>query len=158
MSTIYVETSVISHAAGRPSKDVVVAAFQHQAKDWWAHERVKFALVISELVILEASDGDPAAAAERLALVDGIPIIPVTQVARDLAAAILDEALIPPSAAPDALHVALAAVGGVEYLLTQNCKHIANAHILPRVYRLLKSRGYERLLICTPAEFLGGTS
>ena len=52
--------------------------------------------------------------------------------------------------------VAAAAIAGVNYLLTQNCKHIANAHELPRVYRLLEDQGYDQLLICTPTEFLGG--
>jgi hypothetical protein len=62
---------------------------------------------------------------------------------------------MPDKAGLDALHVASAAVGGVEYLLTQNCRHIANAHILPRVYDLLEELGFPRLLICTPAAFLG---
>jgi hypothetical protein len=64
--------------------------------------------------------------------------------------------LMPKKAKLDTLHVASAAVGGVHYLLTQNCKHIANAHVLPRVYDLLEELGLPRLLICTPAEFLGG--
>jgi len=63
---------------------------------------------------------------------------------------------MPQKAAADALHVAAAALGGVKYLLTLNCKHIANAHELPRVYELLASEGLEQMLICTPAEFLGG--
>ena len=59
-------------------------------------------------------------------------------------------------AVADALHIAAAAVAGIQYLLTLNCKHIANAHELPRVYRLLDNHGFGQLLICTPAEFLGG--
>ena len=66
------------------------------------------------------------------------------------------ESLMPPKAVADALHVAAAAVAGLQYLLTLNCKHIANAHELPRVYRLLDDHGYGQLLICTPAEFLVG--
>jgi len=65
---------------------------------------------------------------------------------------------MPQKAVADALHVALAALARVNYLLTLNCKHIANAHELPRVYRLLASEGLSGLLICTPAEFLGGQS
>jgi predicted nucleic acid-binding protein len=155
MSTIYVETSIISHVTAWPSKDPQIATLQQQARDWWTLERHKFQLLTSELVIEEVSDGDPVAAAERLTLLDGLSIISITVEARELAAALLAEALMPPKAAADALHVALAAVAGIEYLLTQNCKHIANAHILPRVYELLRKRGHQRLLICTPAEFLG---
>lgn len=64
--------------------------------------------------------------------------------------------MMPQKASADAVHIAAAAIAGVDYLLTQNCKHIANAHELPRVYRLLEDQGYDQLLICTPTEFLGG--
>jgi hypothetical protein len=107
-------------------------------------------------VIDEASAGDPAAAAERLKLLDGLPIVPINDDVRSLARAIVAASIVPPKAAADALHVAAAAVAGVQYLLTLNCKHIANAHELPRVYRLLDDHGFGQLLICTPAEFLGG--
>ena len=65
---------------------------------------------------------------------------------------------MPQKAAADALRVAVAAMGGVKYLLTLNCKHIANAHELPRIYELLDREGLRQMLICTPAEFLGGDS
>jgi predicted nucleic acid-binding protein len=107
-------------------------------------------------VIDEASAGDPVAAAERLKLLDGLPIVPINDDVRYLARAIMAASIMPPNAAADALHVAVAAVAGVQYLLTLNCKHIANAHELPRVYRLLDEHGYGQLLICTPGEFLGG--
>ncbi len=155
MAIVYVETSVISHATARPSNDPQFSVLQKQARDWWALERPKFELVISQLVISEASAGDATAAAERLALLRGLPLAPISLAARELADALLAESLMPLKAAADALHVAVAAVAGVEYLLTQNCRHIANAHVLPRVYAMLKSKGYDRLLICTPAEFLG---
>lgn len=156
MDTVYIETSIVSHAAARPSSDVQLAALQQQARSWWAIERPKFELVTSQLVIDEASAGDPTAAAERLKLLGGLPTVPIDDDVRNLAAAIVSASIMPPQAAADALHVAAAAVAGVEYLLTLNCRHIANAHELPRVYRLLKERGYGQLLICTPAEFLGG--
>jgi predicted nucleic acid-binding protein len=104
----------------------------------------------------EAAAGDPSAAADRLQLLDGIPTVPIDDDVRTLARAIVSASIMPPKAAADALHVAAAAVAGIQYLLTLNCKHIANAHELPRVYRLLDQHGYGQLLICTPAEFLGG--
>ena len=73
-----------------------------------------------------------------------------------IAEELIRRSLMPAKAKLDALHVASAAAGGVDYLLTQNCKHIANAHVLPRVYDLLEELGLPRILICTPAEFLGG--
>jgi hypothetical protein len=156
MDLVYIETSIVSHATAWPSSVIQIAALQHQARNWWATERANFELVTSQLVIDEASVGDPLAAAERLKLLDGLPIVPINDDVRTLAHAIVSASIMPPKAAADALHVAAAAVAGVQYLLTLNCKHIANAHELPRVYRLLDEHGFGQLLICTPAEFLGG--
>jgi hypothetical protein len=156
MDTVYIETSIVSHATARPSSDIQIAALQHQARNWWSTERPNFELVTSQLVIDEASAGDPMAAAERLRLLDGLLTVPIDEDVRTLARAIVSASIMPPKAAADALHVAAAAVAGVQYLLTLNCKHIANAHELPRIYRLLEDRGFGQLLICTPAEFLGG--
>jgi len=156
MDTVYVETSIVSHAAARPSLDVQIAAIQQQARTWWSVERPKFAIVTSQLVLDEASLGDPTAAADRRRLLAGLPTVPINDAVRACARAIVAASIMPSKAAADALHVAAAAVAGVQYLLTLNCRHIANAHELPRVYRLLEDLGYGQLLICTPAEFLGG--
>jgi predicted nucleic acid-binding protein len=155
MDTVYIETSIVSHATAWPSSDIQIAALQHQARTWLSIERVKFELVTSQLVIDEASAGDPSAAAGRLKLLDGLPTVPINEDVRRLARAIVSASIMPPKAAADALHVAAAAAAGVQYLLTLNCKHIANARELPRVYRLLDEHGFGQLLICTPAEFLG---
>jgi predicted nucleic acid-binding protein len=156
MDTLYIETSIVSYATAWPSKNVQIAAIQEQARYWWSTERPKFELVTSQSTIDEAAAGDPAAAVERLSLLDGLPIMPISNDAELLADRILAGHMMPQKAAADALHVALAALARVDYLLTLNCKHIANAHELPRVYRLLSSEGLGGLLICTPAEFLGG--
>jgi len=156
MDTVYIETSIVSHATAWPSLDIQIAAIQHQARTWWLTERPNFELVTSQLAIDEASAGDPTVAAERLKLLDGVPTVPIDDDVRTLARAIVSASIMPRKAAADALHVAAAAVAGIQYLLTLNCKHIANAHELPRVYRLLDEHGFGQLLICTPAEFLGG--
>ncbi|MEM9352544.1 MAG: PIN domain-containing protein [Planctomycetota bacterium] len=114
-------------------------------------------VVISQLVIDEAEIGDPEAAARRLALLAGIPVLPINPDVAKVADEIITRSMMPASARIDALHVAAAALAGVQYLLTQNCKHIANAHELPRLYRLLDELGLPGLLICTPQEFLGGS-
>lgn len=154
MSIVYIETSVVSHAASRQSPDPQIAVLQAQARLWWERERPKYDLVASQLVLNEAMRGDPSAASARMALLAGIPLVPVTDEASELAEALIGESL-PEKAAADALHIATAAVAGVQYLLTQNCRHIANAHTLPWVYSMLAERGYDGLLICTPLEFLG---
>ena len=156
MDTVYIETSIVSFACARPSRDIQTAALQQQARDWWAFERPKFSLVTSQVTLNEASAGDPTAAADRLKLLDGLPLINVGADAEILAARLIAAHTMPQKAAADALHVAAAALAGVKYLLTLNCTHIANAHELQRIYKILRDEGYDQFLICTPSEFLGG--
>ncbi len=155
MDLVYIETSIISHATARPSKDPLISVLQAQARDWWSIERPKFEVVTSQLVLDEAGLGDPSAAHDRLAALSGIQLIPTDSKVEAIADELIARSLMPAKARLDALHVATAAVGGVQFLLTQNCRHIANAHMLPRVYKTLADLGYSKLLIYTPAEFLG---
>ena len=155
MDIVYIETSIISHATARLSADPATVVLQDQARRWLAEQRPKYEVVTSQFVIDEASRGDPDAASRRLAMLDGIPILSANPDTNAVADQLIMRSLIPESARLDALHVAAAALAGVQYLLTQNCRHIANARVLPRVYRLLDELGLPGLLICTPAEFLG---
>jgi len=156
MDTVYIETSIVSHATARPSSDPTTSALQDQAKLWMAEQRPLYDVVTSQLVIDEAGMGDADAAARRLKMLDGIPVLPVNPDAHTVADEILRRSMMPTFARIDALHIAIAALADVQYLLTQNCKHIANAHELPRIYRLLDQLGLSGMLICTPIEFLGG--
>jgi hypothetical protein len=151
----YIETSMISYLVARPSRDVVAAAHQQISLDWWENRRSDFHLVTSLLVVNEARLGDPAAAERRLAMLTGIPLLEVTDAAQELAVAIVREGLLPPSAYPDALHIATTAVHQVDYLLTWNCNHIANAELLPRIALVCDRFGVPLPYICTPEELLG---
>ena len=155
MDKLYIETSIVSYATARPSRDITIAGLQQQARDWWANERNRFELVTSQIAIDEAGYGDPEAAAARLELLDGLPLIDIDADVLSLARRLIDAHTMPKIAAADSVHVAVAALSGVRYLLTLNCRHIANAHELPRIYDLLEQEGLGQLLICTPAEFLG---
>lgn len=155
MDKLYIETSIVSYATAWPSRDITIAGIQQQARDWWANERHKFELVTSQVTLDEAGDGDPTAAADRLKLLDGLALIDINADVIALAKRLIEAHTMPEKAAADSVHVAVAALGGVNYLLTLNCRHIANAHELPRIYNLLDQEGYGQLLICTPAEFLG---
>ena len=155
MDRVYIETSIASHATAWPSRDVTIAGVQQQARDWWANERHRFELVTSQLTLDEAADGDATAAVARLQLLQGLSLVDITPDVEALAERLIKAHTMPEKAAADAVHVAAAALGGVNYLLTLNCKHIANAHELPRIYQLLDGEGLGQLLICTPAQFLG---
>ena len=146
----------LCHATAWASPDPATAVLQDQAKCWMDEQSPLYDVLTSQLVIDEAGLGDPDAAARRLEMLDGIPVLPVNPDADIVADEIVGRSMMPTSARIDALHVATAALAGVQYLLTQNCKHIANAHELPRVYRLLDELGLSGMLICTPIEFLGG--
>jgi hypothetical protein len=156
MDRVYIETSIVSYIQARPSRDIETAALQQQARDWWNTQRSKFSLVTSQLTLDEASAGDPVAAADRMKLLAGLPLIDINVETESLAAKLLAAHTMPNKAAADALHVAAAALGKVQYLLTLNCRHIANALVLPRIYELLAQEGLAPMLVCTPAEFLGG--
>ena len=155
MQTVYIETSIVSHASAWDSPIPDVFTLQKQARQWLRLEAPRYSLVTSQFVIDEASLGDPGAASRRLALLAPITILLPDVRVLEIAELIVARNLMPASARLDALHVASAATAGVDYLLTQNCRHIANAHILPRVYDLLEELDLPRILICTPAEFLG---
>jgi hypothetical protein len=101
--------------------------------------------------------GDPDAAVRRLHMLEGIPVLAVNPDIDTVADEIVGRSLMPASARIDALHLATAALAGVQYLLTQNCRHIANARELPRIYRLLDELGLSSMLVCTPVEFLEET-
>ncbi len=154
MANVYIETSIIGYLTARPGDSVIFQARQQLTRQWWNQQRDKYELVISRLVLDEASAGDPAAAKERLAYLEGLALLDIQHPdVGVLADRLVDEHLLPEKAAADARHLAVAAVFGVDYLLTWNCKHIANAATLPRIYDLLRDLGYKPPLIVTPEEF-----
>jgi hypothetical protein len=105
-------------------------------------------------VLDEASDGDAALAQRRLESLKGVPILSIDEAILDIAEEILRQAILPRSASVDALHIAMVAHHHVDYLLTWNCTHIANARILPKVFEVLDHAGLTRPIICTPEELI----
>ncbi len=154
-ASVYLETSVISYTTSRPSRDLVMAARQQITRDWFASRSDSYDLFVSQLVVTEVSGGDEAAAGERVDFLTGIHRLAITEAAGTLAEQLVSSRAVPAEAAEDALHIALSAVHGIEYLLTWNCKHIANAATLPEVYQLMRHKGYTPPLIVTPEEFSG---
>jgi hypothetical protein len=154
MATVYIETSIVGYLTARSLDAVIFQARQQLTRQWWQNHRVRYDVVISQLVLDEAARGDSEAAAERLRLLAGIPLLGRTDPRIDaIADELLAAHLLPEKARSDAMHVAIATIHAVDYLLTWNCRHIANADILPKVYRLLTNMGYFPPLIVTPEEF-----
>ncbi len=150
---VYVETTILSYLTSNPSRDLVLAAHQQVTTEWW-QSRDHFSLFLSEAVLAEARRGDAAAAARRLAVAEGMQILAATKEAESMAAALLLSAALPAKAAIDAVHVAMAAVHGMDFLLTWNCAHIANAIIRPRIEEVCERNGFHAPVICTPEELV----
>jgi len=156
MAVVYIETSVIGYLTARSSDAVVFRARQELTRAWWDNRRPAYELVASQLVLDEAAAGDSTAAKERLELLRSIPLLDIEHPEVGLLAeGLINAHLLPEKASADARHVAVAAVFGVDYLLTWNCKHIANADTLPGIYDMLREAGYRSPLIVTPEEFSG---
>ncbi|MEO8498755.1 MAG: type II toxin-antitoxin system VapC family toxin [Planctomycetota bacterium] len=155
MDTVYVETTVIGSIAGRMHPNPLVAARQQKTRVWWETAPAEYQLLVSQLVVDECLAGDPDAAQERLDELAGIPRLIITGTARNLADALMDANAIPKSEPRDALHVAIAAVHGVQYLVTWNFKHIANATLRERINDACRDNGHEPPIICTPEELAG---
>jgi predicted nucleic acid-binding protein len=150
----YLDTSVISYVTNRPSRDIVTLAHQQLTRDWWQRHRHNFELQVSELVVYEAGRGDPEAAQARLDLIRGLPVLRIDDAARALAESIFGATTLPDKAAADALHIALAAVNGMDFLLTWNCTHIANGVVLKIVNAVCQDNGYDPPIVCTPEELM----
>jgi len=155
--SVYVETSIISYLAARPSRDLIVAARQQVTHTWWGERRPAFDLYVSQVVLDEILAGDPDAAERRAALVAGIPVLDITPEVADLAAALIQRVPLPPRAGADAAHIAAAAYHRIGFLMTWNSTHIANAELRPRVEQVCRENGYPPPVLCTPDELMGGS-
>ena len=152
---VYIETTIPSYLTARPSRDIVQAARQQLTREWWDVERRNYDLCISQIVLDEAAAGDAEAAQRRMAVIDTLPLLDLTFEVDGLAGTIMQSGLLPASASRDAVHIAVTAVHQVHFLLTWNCRHIANATISRDLQHIIMSAGYDVPVICTPEELLG---
>ena len=154
MKSVYIETPIVSYLAARPSRDLIVAAHQQITYDWW-QSRNQYELIVSELVITEASRGNTTASALRMTILEGMKRLALSEQARFVARQLVAANLVPAKAIADALHIAAAATGGIDFLLTWNCAHIANATTRPKIENWLRIQGITPPTICTPEELIG---
>ena len=155
MAKVYIETSIVSYLTARPSSNLVSAAWQKKTTDWWETQKGRFSLCISEVVIEEAGRGDKVAASRRLAELSGIEVLPLNDKVVRLSKVLIQEGSVPKKALDDALHIAVAAVHGIDYLLTWNCRHINNAETKPKIRKICQKHGFQCPEIATPIELMG---
>lgn len=151
---VYIESSVVSYHVARPSRDVVALAHQEITREWWMNRLPRFEPYVSELVLEEIRRGDSEAATERLRSVERFPLLPISREVESLAAIYAQELCLPEKALRDTIHIAVAAVHGIDYLVTWNCAHIANAQIRPALAEINLREGVPVPIICTPEELL----
>ena len=154
MKSVYIESSVISYITARPSRDLVTSARQAITIEWWETYRDLFDVFISELVLEEIGTGDLQAASNRLAIVENIPVLVATDSAKELAKALIVENAIPASRAEDALHISIAAVQGIDFLLTWNFKHINNANMRDKITQVVNRLNFRSPILCSPEELI----
>lgn len=151
---VYIETSVISYLTARPSRDILVAANQQVNQEWWQDRRSNFDIYVSQLVDQEISSGDAEAVSRRQQALSNCSFLDITAEAIELANRLIAQNAIPKQAAEDALHITVATVSGMDYLLTWNFKHIANAALRANVELVCRLNGYEPPVICSPMELM----
>ena len=150
----YIETTVVSYLTARPNRDVVIAGHQQITHEWWDTRRESYELCVSQLVQKEAGAGDSQAAQERLEVLKAMTLLETSDQALDLAKELIQAGALPAKAADDALHIAVAAMNGIPYLLTWNCRHLANATMRPVIETVCAGKGVKAPIICTPEELL----
>ncbi len=142
MKSVYIESSVISYITARPSRDIVTSARQAITIEWWEEYKCQFDIFISELVIEEIGSGDLVAAKRRLSIIEKIPVLEATENATKLAKALISENAVPEASAEDALHISIAAVQRINFLLTWNFKHINNANTRDKISSVITKWDY----------------
>jgi predicted nucleic acid-binding protein len=154
MATAYIETTIPSYYTARNARSILQASRQLATQEWWDGGCSGFDLVTSTETLNEAGEGDPEMARERVALLHGLRVLPVTREAADLARVLVATGLVPAIAAPDAVHIALASVHGIDFLVTWNFKHIANPHIRERLRARINDSGFRMPVMCSPGDLL----
>ena len=149
---VYLETTIGSYLTAWRSREVVMAGNQEATRAWWDDRRQNYHVFVSGAVLQEAIAGDTDAAARRLDALKDIAELETTDAVRDLAKALVAGVPFPERAQIDALHIAVATVHGMDYLLTWNCRHIANAALRRQIESICRANGYTAPIMCTPSE------
>ena len=150
MATAYIETTIPSYYTAKNARSILQASRQLATREWWDCGCSGFELVTSTETLNEAGEGDATMAAERIALLRSLRILPVTKDAADLARLLVTSGLVPVIAVPDAVHIALASVHRIDFLVTWNFKHIANPHIRERLQMKINDSGHRMPVMCSP--------
>jgi hypothetical protein len=152
---LYMETTIPSYLTARPARDLVIAGHQQMTHEWWDERKSDFDIYISQFVVDESRKGDASYSQLRLDILAEFELLNITGEVGKLASKFISNGILPSKSATDALHIAVASVHNMDFLLTWNCTHIANAEISRQIRRICGEEGYSLPVICTPEELLG---
>ena len=153
-SRVYIESTVVSYLVARPSNNPILAARQRASRQLWKDYADRFEFVISQLVQDEIQRGDVTAAQQRLEMVSPLTVLEILPEVDVLVQKLLEAGAVPRNSEPDAQHIAIATVHGIEYLVSWNHKHIVNAHKREHINHVCQAAGFQPITICTPAELM----
>ena len=151
---VYIETSVISYLTARNSNNAIVAGNQRITRLWWNSDLSLFELLISNLVVREASLGDPIISKKRLNAIENFKNLDITKEVEKLADLLVSQGGVPENSIEDAFHISIASVHGVDFLLTWNFKHIANVVSKIKIEKIVTKAGYKLPILCSPLELM----
>lgn len=152
--SVYIETTILGHLTSRLPKDQIVRGQMLETRKWWDESRHAFEIFTSDVVINEASRGDPQAAAERLEKIAAVALVPLSDAAVELGLDLIARSALPAKAEVDAYHLGIVATNGINFLLTWNCRHLANATLRRKIEQVCRDRGFEPPIVCTPTEIM----
>jgi hypothetical protein len=151
--TVYIETTIPSYYYNRRNAPELVA-LSKWTRDWWDHQRQNYNLVTSVPVLEELMRGNHPLKKEKLALIDALPLLPVTDEVTSVAEFYITRKAMPADPKGDALHLALASVYKCDILLSWNCRHIANHQKAGYVRKLNIDLGLAVPALLTPFALL----
>jgi predicted nucleic acid-binding protein len=154
MPSVYLETTIVSYLAAKPSRDLIIAAHQQITHDWWQSAHARFDLYVSEAVLDEITAGDPDAAARRAMLIENVPVLQFSDDVAQLISEYDGRLGLVGRARADLAHLAFAVAYGLEYLVTWNCHHLANGEMIRRLRDANDELGRRSPIILTPEELL----
>jgi hypothetical protein len=154
MNSVYLETTVVGHIAGRLHPDVVINSRQILTRRWWDTAADRYQLYASNLVLAECSAGDADAASDRLSVLRDVALLDIDDETGALALLLIKNHAVPDTEPRDATHIAVAAINGIDFLATWNFKHIMNPSTQHLIDAVCRDAGYEPATICTPEQIL----
>ena len=152
---VYLETSFVSYLTGGETDNARIASDQAHTRRWWVQERPNCEVFASTYTVAESVKGGSEMVARRKRVLEIVPqlVFDEDEVV-ELAEKLLEGHALPSGESMDALHIAVAAVTGMDVVLSWNCKHIANPHTLPKTRAILMKAGYPCPQVMTPKTFL----